>query len=188
MIHLSSFVVPVITQVGKEYAQLQPLEKEELPDNWGFAWAELKKKTSPECQGIVQIGINGQCLGLIRFGLYPYPGIFKYLEIEQLEVHPYSQGKLIDRLAKPVGMWLIWYVVTISLNCCITDDDEPLIFLVSFEKSFEYYRDKIGMECLGPVTIAPGEEGFAFRLLPKEARKFCQRVEEEYGSPREQSA
>lgn len=186
MIDLSSFIVPITTQVGKDYAQLQSLGEEELPADWGFAWAELKKNTSSECQGIVQIRMNGQCLGLVRFGLYPYPGISQYVEIEHLEVHPYAKGKLVDRLAKPVGMWLIWYVTNIGLSYCVSSNDESLIFLVSFEESFEYYRDKIGMECLGSVTIAPGEEGFAFRFLPADAKKFCQRVEAKYGEPKKQ--
>lgn len=40
------------------------------------------------------------------------------------------------------------------------------------------------MEYLGAVTIAPGEDGYAFRFLPKAAASFCNQQESLRGVPK----
>ncbi len=59
----------------------------------------------------------------------------------------------------------------------------PLIVLASLPGAVGYYRDIVKMECLGSVTIAPGEEGYAFRFLRTAATDFCQGHESEWGVP-----
>ncbi|CDN17283.1 hypothetical protein RintRC_2244 [Richelia intracellularis] len=49
--------------------------------------------------------------------------------------------------------------------CQLKDEDnDPLVVLVALEQAVSYYRDKVQMEYLGCDTIAPDEEGYAFRF------------------------
>jgi hypothetical protein len=60
-----------------------------------------------------------------------------------------------------------------------------LDFSDSVENAIPYYRDIIKMESLGWVTLAPGEDGYAFRFTLTEARNFCRRQENTYDAQRE---
>ncbi|MFQ4143652.1 hypothetical protein [Chlorogloeopsis sp. ULAP02] len=90
---------------------------------------------------------------------------------------------MAERLIEPIGKWLIWYATKVGLEYCQGEAEALLIFLVSLDTAVSYYRDKVQMEYLKPVTIAPGEDGYAFRFS-RTAAAFCERHESEQGMPR----
>ncbi|MFB2877122.1 hypothetical protein [Floridanema aerugineum] len=139
--------------------------------------------TDFECQNIIQLVYAEQIWGLVRYGLYPYPGSPNFLEIEQLETIPTSRGEMIERPIAPIGKWLIWYCIRVGLQYCTVSENKPLILLASLESAILYYRNVIMMEYLGPAPSAPGEDLYAFRFSPTAARTFCERQENQYGIP-----
>lgn len=134
------------------------------------------------CQNIVKLVYEEQVWGLVRYGLYPYPGTPRFLEIEQLEANPASRGEAALRLIEPIGKWLIWYATQVGLQSCEGEANDTLIALESLESAFLYYRDIVQMQYLGPTTIAPGEDGYVFRFTRKEAAAFCRRQENQWGA------
>lgn len=187
MILLNLFKVSVSTPSGQEYAELSSATLDDLPDDWDFAWRELGEQVDPEYQALAKLVLNNECLGFIKFGLYPEPGNFKFVDIEQVEANPLSRGKMTGRLASPVGFWLLWYAIKTGLEYCDPNPGEPFVLVLSYEDAFDYYRDEVGMKYLGPVTISPTEDGYSFRFLTEEAKEFCQRIEFEYGIAQKQS-
>jgi hypothetical protein len=89
----------------------------------------------------------------------------------------------IEKAVNPVGFWLLWYALKIGLQHCVGDADGTLIRLDSIEDAIPYYRDKVKMEELGWASLAPGEQGYAFRFTQERAQESCSRVEQEYGCP-----
>lgn len=163
-------------------ARLEPARKEDMPSpgKWCFNWKALWERTNFDYQSIIKISYNKSILGLVRYAVYlssetnkPY-----LLEILHLESTPKDL-----RLVEPLGKWLMWYAVETGLQFCTPSKDDTLITLDSVEDAITYYRDIIEMEPLGWVTIAPGEDGYAFRFVLKEAQKFCQRQTAVYGYP-----
>lgn len=184
MTSLGSIQVSIHTiKKGKQLAKLTPAKREDLPNNWSFAWQRLWDNTDFDCQNIIKLWYNQKTWGLIRYGLYPYPGNPKFLEIEHLETNPLTRGKENNRLIIPIGQWLIWYATQIGLKYCYVENNDPLIILVSLKDAFRYYRDIINMEYLGETTIAPGENGYAFRFNKTTAIQFCERIEQQWGKP-----
>lgn len=184
MTPIKSFKVSVLAQTGtQQTALLTPATEEDMPTDWTFNWQLLWQATDFDCQNIVKLIYDKQLWGLVRYGVYPYSDSTspEFLEIEHLETNPASRGQLSERLIIPIGKWLIWYAVQVGLQCCSGTD--TLIVLVSLEDAINYYRDVIQMQCLGPTTIAPGEDGYAFKFSKKEAKAFCYRQENEWGVP-----
>ena len=165
----------------KESAILTSASELDMAVNWSCDWRNIWQKMDNDCQTIIKLVYQQQICGLMRYGIYPYPGIPKFLEIEHLEANPRSQGKLVNRLVNPIGKWLIWYAIQTALQTCNISDNDPLVILVSLEEAFEYYRDTIGMEYLGSTTLAPGEDGYAFRFTKKQAIAYSQRHENQWG-------
>ncbi|WP_334863187.1 hypothetical protein [Nostoc sp.] len=112
---------------------LSPAKKNEMPTNWSFNWLNLWQNTDFECQNIVKLVYKGKVWGLVRYGLYPYPGSPKFLEIEQIEAHPTSRGEGAERFMEPIGKWLIWYASKVGLELCQTETDKPLVVLVALD-------------------------------------------------------
>jgi hypothetical protein len=166
-------------------AYLEPASEGDMPSinstDWTFDWRSFWTKTDFGCEAIVKLSYQGEVLGLIRFGLYPYPfpgDAPEYLEILHLECVPRDR-----RLVNPVGFWLIWYALKIGLKYCVGDDDGILVRLDSVEEAIPYYRDKVKMEGLGWTDIAPGEQGYAFKFTKEGAEEFCRRLQQAYGFP-----
>lgn len=184
MTTIGSYQVNVtIESVGQQLALLSPAKKQDMPTNWTFNWRVLWENTDFECQNIIKLSYGNQVWGLIKYGVYPYPGEPSFVEIEQLEANPTSRGGLEKRFIEPIGKWLIWYAVKVGIQFCLILPETPLIILVSLNDAVSYYRDKIQMEYLGTATIAPGEDGYAFRFFQREAINFCQQHESIYGVP-----
>lgn len=162
-------------------ARLEIAQQKDMPSSggWSFNWKRLWEITNFDYQSIIKISYNNSVLGLIRYAVYVSSEGTPYsLEILQLESAPKNL-----KLVAPLGKWLIWYAVETALKFCIPDEDGTLVSLDSLEDAIAYYRDIIGMEPRGCVTIAPGEEGHAFRFIEMEARSFCQRQRNIYGQP-----
>lgn len=178
--------VRVLDRYGIELdAYLEPALEEDMPSlsssDWTFNWCEFWQNTDFDCEAIIKLSCQEEVLGLVRFGLYPYPFLddaAQYLEILHLE----CVSKLI-RSVNPVGFWLLWYAFQIGLQYCVGEADGTLFRLDSLEEAIPYYRDKVKMEELGWTTIAPGESGYAFRFTQFGAQEFCKEVEQEYGCP-----
>lgn len=159
-----------------------------MPTDWEFSWRELWQNTDFDCQAIVKLVYSGQVCGLVRFGLYPYsePPEFvepQFLEIEQLEAHPKSRGTSANRLVEPIGKWLIWYATRFSLQHCSGGTEDSPVLLVALEEAVDYYRDIIQMQYLGPLVIAPGEDGYGFKFSRAGAEAFCRKQESKWGVP-----
>lgn len=178
--------VKVLDKSGiKLDAYLEPALEEDMPPmsspNWTFDWRGFWKNTDFDCEAIIKLSCRGGVLGLVRFGLYPYPfpgDAPEYLEILHLQCVSKQR-----RQVNPVGFWLLWYAIQIGLQYCVGDADGTLIRLDSLEDAIPYYRDKVNMEGLGWTNVAPGETGYAFRFTQVGAQEFRSRVEQEYGCP-----
>lgn len=181
---IGSYQVKIQLQsAGEDYAMLSPARVEDMPKDWSFDWPGLWQSADFDCQSIVQLVYSDRIWGLVRYGLYPYPGTPKFIEIEQLETNPASRGESAERLLVPIGKWLVWYSTKVGLHYCSKVSNESLIVLVSLPDAVAYYTDIVKMECVGPVTIAPGEDGYAFRFSRTAATAFCHRQESEWGVP-----
>jgi hypothetical protein len=181
---IGSYQVKVqIESTVEETAFLSFATIEDMPTDWDFDWLSLWQNTSFECQNIIKLVYEGEVWGLVRYGLYPYPGFPKYLEIEHIEAHPTSRGEVAERFIEPIGKWLIWYAIKVGLKSCQTEPDDPLVILSAVEKAVAYYRNKVEMEYVGVAPSAPGEDLYGFRFSRKAAAVFCQRQEREWGVP-----
>ncbi len=184
---LSAYEVKVFDRKSEtcQYCILEEAEQIDMPPidpvNWTCHWKEFWKKTDFDCEAIIKCSYQGNMIGLIRFGLYPYDGNPEkqpeFLYVAHLQT---SQEKTVT----PVGQWLMWYTIKLGLDYCIGDNQSVILKLDSFEKSIPYYEDKIGMQGLGWITYAPGEELYAFMFTKENAKQFNERMEQRYGMPR----
>jgi hypothetical protein len=183
MYSIGVYEVPVTTMKKTPMiARLEPAKKEDMPlsTKWSFKWKELWHITNFEYQNIIKLSYDNSVLGLIRYAIYLSEENIPYLlEVLHLETTPKDQ-----RLVEPIGKWLLWYAVQTGLEFCSPDDSKTLISLDSVEDAITYYRDNINMESIGWVTIAPGEEGYAFRFTLTGAKNFCRKQRESYGCPK----
>jgi hypothetical protein len=175
--------VPVlISNSTLTLARLEPAKREDMPvfGTWCFDWRYIWDNTEFDYQSIIKISYNNSIMGLIRYAAYPDIDTDEpyLLEILHLETVP---KKL--KLVEPLGKWLIWYAVEVALIFCKPKLNEPLIYLDSVEEAIAYYKDIIKMEPLGWVTLAPGEEGYAFRFIKLGAEGFSMSQKRLYGHP-----
>lgn len=149
-----------------------------LTCDWLYFWSRLDS----DCEAIVKLEAGGNVQGLIHIALYPYPlqtDRPEYLEIIHIETIQSPR-----RTVNPVGLYLIWYAAKTSLIFdCTGNDSGSVVELDALESAIDYYRDKVMMEGRGWVSIAPGEEGYAFRFSQSQAIEFCTRIEQQYGIP-----
>ncbi len=182
---LNSYEISIQTNSSEtELALLTPATESDMPVNWTCAWKNIWDKMDSDCQSIIKLVYQNQIWGLMRYGIYPYPGTPNNVVIEHLEANPISQGQVINRLVKPIGKWLIWYAIQGALEACNIDNDDSLVVLISVEDAFDYYRDTIRMEYVGDVTLAPGEDGYVFRFTKKQAITYSQKHESLWGRGR----
>lgn len=183
---LPRYQVKLFTSSGVNIdAELEEASPEDMPSmglaECTFNWPKFWKDTNPECEAIIKLHFQGKIFGLIHFGAYPYPknseNRSEYIYIDHLERVNKEQNY------SPICQWLIWYAVRIALQYCTGNDRDSIVELDSLEETIPYYQDKVMMEGLGWTTLAPGEEGYAFRFTREGAEEFCQRVEQEYGLP-----
>jgi hypothetical protein len=149
-----------------------------LTCDWLYFWSRL----DPDCEAIVKLEAEGNVQGLIHIALYPYP--LQAARPEYLEIIHIETIQLPSRSVNPVGLYLIWYAAKTSLDFnCSGNDSGSIVELDALESAIDYYRDKVMMEGQGWRTIAPGEEGYAFRFSQAQAIEFCTRIEQKYGVP-----
>ncbi|BAZ10072.1 hypothetical protein NIES4071_18860 [Calothrix sp. NIES-4071] len=184
MTYIGSYKVQVLTKNGvKQEAIISPATVDDMPSNWTFAWRELWQRTDFELQNIIKLVYDQQIWGLIRYSVFPYPGIPESLEVEHLETNPINTGKLANRLVEPVGKWLMWYATQVSLRLCSGGVKDIFVILVSLDVAVDYYRDIIEMEYMGATTIAPGEDGYVFKFTRNNAATFSRQIESTWGTP-----
>ncbi|MDZ8257984.1 hypothetical protein [Nostoc sp. ChiQUE01b] len=181
MYSIGAYQVPVTTQANTSIqVSLKPAKKEDMiiSDKWSFNWKELWEKTDFEYQNIIKLSYKDNILGFIKYAVYVSEENIPYaLEVLQLESVPKS-----TRQVAPIGQWLLWYVSQVALSfCTLNENDEVLVYLDSLEEAIPYYKDIIKMEPKGWVTIAPGEDGYAFQFTVTGARDFCERQTNTYG-------
>jgi hypothetical protein len=148
-----------------------------------FYWESFWEKADFQYQAIVKLTLNGKCLGLVHFSAFND----SVEDIEELK-NKSPEYIFIDYLEridkqtsyKPVGLWLIWYVVNMALSLCTGDCHETLILLHSLSEAIPYYEKQVMMEGMNWVTLAPGEEGYAFRFTKQGAKQFCDRIQQRY--------
>ena len=135
---------------------LESAEKIDMAQDWTCQWPEFWTQLDPECDDIIKLSYEGETQGLVKIGLYPFP--FKgsptpkpeYVEIGHLEA-----ANKETRPVKPVGLWLVWCAVRIALDYCTGDYEKSILKLDTYEEYLEYYKNKVGMDLLGEVTISP---------------------------------
>ncbi len=170
------------TQKVLQGAILMPSVSSSMQGHWECNWPNLWKTADFDCDAIIEMSFQGQVVGLIKFGLYPYAG--KYQEVvEYLHILNIETVQSRTRLCRPVGFWLIWYAVQVALFFCSGDCRGSIVTLDSYDRQMSYYRDKVRMDVLGATTIAPGEEGYAFRFTEEGAVAFSTRLECNLGFP-----
>ena len=170
---MHSYTVKVTDNIGAaQYEVLEPAIQEDMPTDWTCNWVNFWNRADFGCEAIIKLSSQGRLLGLLRFALYPYiepydPKNFEYVEILQLETLPRK-----ERLLQPIGLWLIWYAVQIALDFCPGQTDGTLLRLDATKAAISYYREKVMMEGLGWVTIAPGKKDMLSYLLNKGRKSF----------------
>ena len=163
-------------------ATILPAEAADMPDIWSCQWSILWEQVYEPTEAIVKLTHNGELLGLVKFALYPSrtnPSQMEFTEIMNIETLP-KQGRTFN----PVASWLIWYVCLIAIERCQGNNLGQILTLVSVESAIEYYQDRVKMEGLGWITIAPNEDGYAFAFSKTAAKQFCTRIESRYGTPK----
>jgi hypothetical protein len=182
---LYTYAVEVLNQSGVvQKAVLEPATKEDMPMNWTCNWVNFWNRADFDCEAIIKLSCQGTLLGLVRFALYPYSGQGLVANVEYVEILHLETLPRRDRGIHPVGFWLIWYAVQVALDFCVGETDGTLIRLDATKPAIPYYRDKVMMEGLGWTTIAPREDGYAFRFTKQGATKFLARQQSTYGTPR----
>jgi len=186
MLSIGSYKVQVTTPSPKrQLALVAPSQKCKMPNNWDFMWQEFWNNTNFELEGIISLTLNGTVLGLVKYSSFSDQKPLKAIFIGHLEALPANRDASIQRIAKPVGRWLIWYVARVALQKCLKDENSPYIVLVnSVASAFDYYRDIIGMEYIGPAALGPDEDGYAFGFSAAAAANFCKAQEKRYGLPK----
>lgn len=184
MTNIGSYRVRVLTQsAGEQEAVLSPATIDDMPSDWTFSWRELWQRTNFALQNIVKLVYEEQVWGLVRYTVFPYPGIPETLEIEHLEANPISRDQQANRLIEPIGKWLIWYATQVSLQFCSGGVSDTPVVLVSLDSAVDYYRDIIQMQYVRATNIAPGENGYVFKFSRDNAAAFCRRHESQWGVP-----
>ena len=90
-----------------ELAILTPASQSDMPVDWTCDWVRIWSAMDTDCQAIVKLEYQNQIWGLMRYGVYPYPGTPNFVVIEHLEANPTSLGKAVDRFLRPIGKWFI---------------------------------------------------------------------------------
>jgi hypothetical protein len=182
---LHSYAIKVVdsSEIAFE-AVLEPATAEDMPINWTCNWVNFWNRADFDCEAIIRLSCQGRLLGLIRFALYPYTETGLASAIECVEILHLETLPRRDRNVHPVGFWLIWYAVRIALDFCVGEADGTLVKLDAIKAAIPYYRDKVMMEGLGWTTIAPREDGYAFRFTEQGATAFLNRQQNTYGIPR----
>lgn len=147
--------------------------------DWSCNWQRFWEDADWDCEGIIKLTFQEKILGLIHIALYPYPypnNQPEYLEI--LHIECLNKKK---REVNPVGFWLIWYVTKIALSYCTGNLEGEIVVLDALEVAIDYYQNKVKMEEIGWTTTAPGEDAYAFMFKEDSAKKYCQRIESQYG-------
>lgn len=176
---LPAFAVPVQShQIHLSSALLRQANLNELPQLWTCDWKTLWEQSDFEYQAIMALAYEQKVFGLIKFSLYGDNDVPEILEINNLETFPSN-----DRPINPVGVWLIWYACKMALIHCTGNKEGSMVVLDAVEDAIPYYQEKVMMEGLGWTTIAPGEDGYAFRFTRDGAEQFCARIESTYGIP-----
>lgn len=184
MYSIGTYEVPLIAQSNIYLqASLKPAVQEDmnLSSNWYFNWKGIWENTDFDYQNIIKLDYKNNILGLIRYDFYMSDENIPYaIEVLQLESMPKN-----TRIGAPIGQWLLWYVSELALNICSFDEDnKALILLDSLEEAIPYYSDTIKMQPKGWVTIAAGEDGYAFEFTVAGARNFCERQRNTHGFPK----
>ncbi len=181
---IERYSVPVFDTSGNAvFAILEKAQKLDMSvfktENGKCDWECFWQDADFNCEAIIKITYLQTILGLIRFGLYPYP---TDEEPEFIYVSHVECVETEKRLVNPVGFWLFWHVTQIALGFCSGDRKGTILFLDSVEDAIDYYRDKVMMEGIGWVSSVPGEDYYAFRFTKEQGEAFCNRVEGNYGS------
>lgn len=196
----ASYLVPVKTTLGQVLtARIEPAKKDSLPTDWAFEWDYIWEITSFDCEAIIQLTVEGNLWGLIRYGLYPFPAQKpNFLWLHHLEAHPArrppeeyayrrSPPSPPNPYVDPVGRWLMWNICRTALDYCNHEPD-PLIVVEAKSNAVDYYRDVIGMTMVNTTVSSIGVDNYAFHFTRDQAEAFCLHHRTQYGDPQQISA
>jgi hypothetical protein len=172
--------VPIILKASGEqsYAILIPISDDDKPITgiWLFPWEdEIRKSAKSEQRILVKLEYESKVLGLVS---YIVSGNRNSLIVEYLE----AKRNLEDRLVEPIGKWLLWYCYSVGISFCSGTDIEnnPLILVFSKPKSFNYYKEIIGLTYKKSISLGQSEV-YAFTDSRKRAKEYIQSVIAQYG-------
>jgi hypothetical protein len=155
----------------------------DMPMDWSCPWQDIWNASKREGFCIAKLASNQQLWGLIQYAVFPKKEDPVFLFIDHLETNPIDRGRAENRLAYPVGKWLIWYCVKVALEYCSGEDDK-LVYLLSKPTALDYYHNKIQMEWVETIDLNPGEKVDAFKFTRESARTYLRQQEKRFGSPR----
>ncbi|MEI6428462.1 MAG: hypothetical protein WCO45_08765 [Pseudanabaena sp. ELA607] len=172
--------VPITLKANgkKSYAILIPISDSDKPitGNWLFPWEdEIRKSAKSEKRILVKLEYEKKLLGLVSYIIGESRNL---LVVEHLE----TEQNIEDRLVEPIGKWLLWYCYSVGINFCLGTDgeDTPLILVFTKPKSFNYYKEKIGLTYKNSIRLAQGEV-YAFTDSRKRAKEYIQSLIAQYG-------
>lgn len=174
--------VPVTLALNGEndYAILMPINESDKPitGRWLFPWEdEIRKEAKLEKRILIKLEYEGEVLGLVSYIVAKDKNI---VIIEHLE----AQQDLENRVAEPIGKWLLWYCYKISIDFCLGEElsDKPFVVLYSKSRAFRYYKEKIGMTYKDSIRLEEGEV-HVFTDSRNRAKEYTQNILKRYGEP-----
>lgn len=184
MITIGNYQVNINTESGKDIAIIEQATIQDMPTNWDFKWLRLWEDTDFKSakENIFKLSYNKILCGLLRYTLYTDK--YNYLTgfIEHLEASPTSRNESENRLAEPIGKWLMWYGANLSLKYC--ENEKNILWLFSTERSKSYYEDIIEMEYTHKAPSGTsGEDLYAFKFTKENAKEYCEKQEKAWGKP-----
>jgi hypothetical protein len=181
--NISQVKVPITLKANgeKSYAILIPINDSDKPitGNWLFPWEnEIRQSAKSEKRILVKLEYENKILGLVS---YIVGNSQKSLVVEHLE----ARQNMKDRLVEPIGKWLLWYCYKVGVDFCLgtETEDKPLILVFSKPKSFDYYKEKIGMTYKYSLHMTGEGEVHAFTDSRIRAKEYIQSLITQYGQP-----
>jgi hypothetical protein len=174
--------VPVtLASTGKnDYAILMLVNEFDKPiiGKWLFPWEnEIRKEAKSEKRILIKLEYREKVLGLVSYIVVKDKNI---MIIEHLE----AQQDLENRVAEPIGKWLLWYCYKVSMDFCLGEElsDKPFVLLYSKPRAFRYYKEKIGMTYQDSIRLEEGEI-HVFTDSRNRAKEYMQNLLKRYGEP-----
>jgi len=197
-LHVGPSEVRITSENGTKSATMEEAHQGDMPNGWQFDWQSFwESSVNDSTDVIIKFVYAGSILGLVRYTLYNTcyaedkdgniieSDTYNQVEILHLETHPSYRHGNPNRMVRPIGIWLVYYVCTVALSMCLSSTSElasessdlaqpPLVVLSALEEAVDYYKNVIQMELRGTTSGGPGEDDLHVFTFSREAAiEFC---------------